>query len=91
MGTLPPLADLYLPPYRWQTVFASTKPLIANSEQNGDHCGIRATVWLQTSLLPTYSRGFLATQVKNSDFDLGEEIAVGNAAAMPGVATAPGG
>jgi hypothetical protein len=36
MVIAPPLADLPLPPIRWQTVFASTTPLAAESPQNGD-------------------------------------------------------
>jgi len=49
MVIAPPLADLRYPPIRWQTVFVSTRPLVGKSVQNGDRCGICATVWPQLS------------------------------------------
>src|SRR5271165_5866213 len=49
MVIAPPLADLRYPPIRWQTVFVSTAPLVGKSVQNGDQCGICATVWPQLS------------------------------------------
>jgi len=49
MVIAPSLADLRYPPIRWQPVFVSTAPLVGKSVQNGDRCGICATVWLQLS------------------------------------------
>jgi len=52
MVIAPPLADLPYPPIRWQTVFVSTRPLAVESLQNGEGCGIYATVQLEPSEIP---------------------------------------
>jgi len=52
MVIAPPLADLPYPLIRWQTVFVSTRPLAGESVQNGERCGIYATVQLQAGQIP---------------------------------------